>query len=76
LLVLGLVDGRILYDSMWNLTHPINATYENFYNFLNCLHISPCFGWMNSDEATRNLTTEKAMELNAVYVKLIATNTF
>lgn len=75
-LVLGLVDGRILYNSMWNQTHPINTTYVDFYDFLNCLSISPCFGYMNSNESIRNLTTEKAMELNAVYVKLIAENKF
>lgn len=31
------------------------------------MQISPCFGWMNSDEYWRNATTQRAMELNDVY---------
>jgi len=76
---IGLVDGRILYDSMGDRIHPIGSTnknvkYSDFYDFLNCLGISPCFGWMNSDPYWRNVTTERAMELNQVYRDLV-TNT-
>jgi len=38
IVVSGLGDGRVLYDSMWNLTHPIGGfTYSTLYDFLNCL---------------------------------------
>jgi acyloxyacyl hydrolase len=78
---MGLVDGRILYDSMATRIHPIGSldndvTYSKFYDYLNCLEISPCFGWMNSDEYWRNATTERAMELNAVYQQIIKNHTF
>jgi len=76
---IGLVDGRILYNTMGKRVHPIgslhnNVLYSDFYDFLNCLGISPCWGWMNSDEKARNFTTQNAMKLNEV-LKQVATNT-
>jgi len=78
---LGLADGRILYDTMYDRIHPIGSyfkdvTYSQFYDFLNCLQISPCHGWMNSDSYWRNVTTERAFELNDVYKAIVANNTF
>jgi acyloxyacyl hydrolase len=42
--LVGLVDGRILYESMGHRVHPIGATeknvlYSDFYDFLNCLGV-------------------------------------
>ena len=68
----GLVDGRVLWDNMHNRTHPIGTTYECFYNYLNCLHISPCWVWMNSNESVRNEGSKRAAELSAVYSKIIS----
>jgi acyloxyacyl hydrolase len=56
--IMGLVDGRILYEAMANLIHPIGSTfndvtYAQFYDYMNCLGISPCFGWMNTDATVR-----------------------
>jgi len=78
---LGLVDGRILYDTMSERVHPIGSTdnnvlYKTFYDYLNCLFISPCFGWMNSDEFWRNATTQRAMELNQMFKLVIANHTY
>ena len=42
---IGLAEGEILWNTMWNRTHPIGCTYEDVYDFLNCLEISPCWGW-------------------------------
>ena len=52
--LMGLADGRILYEAMANRTHPLgmwfnNMDYTALYNYLNCLQISPCSGWMNSN---------------------------
>jgi len=57
---------------MHDRIHPIGAyrgdvTYAQFYDFFNCLEVSPCFGWMNSNATWRNLTSERAFELNVVY---------
>ena len=78
---MGLVDGRVLYDSLHDHVHPIGSlrndvTYAQFYDYFNCLQISPCFGWMNSNETWRNRTTERAMQLNDAFRKLIANETF
>lgn len=81
LVAYGVADGRILYNSLYNRIHPIGSlhqdvTYANFYDFLNCLQISPCFGWMNTNETWRNRTTERAMELNSALQKLLNDMTF
>ena len=41
---------------MHNRTHPLGITYEAMYDYLNCLGISPCAGWMNSNATIRNNT--------------------
>jgi len=77
----GLVDGRILYDSMHNRIHPVGSvkndiTYKKVYDFLNCLQVNPCWGWLNSDPYWRDATTQRAFELNDVYKKIVATKTY
>ncbi len=57
--LIPLVDGRILFDTMHDLIHPIgqlhqDVTYKDFYDYLNCLEISPCAGWMNSNKTIRD----------------------
>ena len=46
----GLADGRVLWDFMSERIHPLgeyrsDVTYEDVYEYLNCLQISPCHGW-------------------------------
>lgn len=77
----GLVDGRALFDLLGNRVHPVGSlhsdvTYSQFYDYFNCLQISPCFGWMNSNETWRNRTTERAMELNKAFKRVVAENQF
>lgn len=77
----GLVDGRILFDILANRIHPIGSlhkdvTYAQVYDYLNCLQISPCFGWLNSNETWRNLTTGRAEQLNTAFKSVVANNTF
>ena len=76
LFMLGLGDGSVLYDNLHNETHPLNVTYENVYDFLNCLKISPCWGWLNKNETVRNFTTERAKNLSKVYNEIIKEHTF
>jgi acyloxyacyl hydrolase len=67
LFILGLADGRILYDRLAERNHPIGVTYKKVYDLLNCLDKSPCWGWMNSNQTVRELTTQHAVKLNQVY---------
>eukprot|EP00919_Chromeraceae_sp_WS-2016_P064663 GHVR01153159.1.p1 GENE.GHVR01153159.1~~GHVR01153159.1.p1 ORF type:complete len:105 (-),score=3.74 GHVR01153159.1:1615-1929(-) len=60
LMIFGLGDGDLLYKNLHNETHPLNVTYSTVYDFLNCLKISPCWGWLNSNDTVRKFTTERA----------------
>ena len=71
---LGLADGRVLYDTTHTRTHPIGLPYPAVYDYLNCNQISPCAGWLNSNETIRNATSQRAAELTAVYDSIIAVN--
>lgn len=51
--------------------HPLNVTYETVYNFLNCLKISPCWGWLNSNATVRRFTTDRAKNLTKMYQEII-----
>lgn len=76
MIVTGLANGSILYDTLSNKMNPFGVPYPVFYDFLNCLEISPCWGWMNSDKSARDGTTARAMELNKAYLELIEQNKF
>jgi acyloxyacyl hydrolase len=71
LLVLGLADGDVLYDNLHDDIHPLNVTYSTIYDFLNCLNISPCWGWLNSNDTVRKFTTERADNLSKMYQEII-----
>ena len=71
LVMLGLGDGDVLYDNLHADIHPLNVTYGNVYDFLNCLEISPCWGWLNSNETVRKFTTERAKNLSKVYNEIL-----
>jgi len=68
---LGIIDGRILYNVLNGLIHPLGVPYSDFYDYLNCFDTSPCWGWMNSNSTVRDLTWAHVVALNAVYSKII-----
>lgn len=70
-LMVGLVDGRVLYDTMHDVQHPIGAKTKDVYEYLNCNDETPCKGWLNSNETFRNVTSEWAFSLNAQYEAII-----
>jgi acyloxyacyl hydrolase len=72
LIILGLGDGDLLYENLHDSTHPLNVTYSDVYDFLNCLNISPCWGWLNSNDTVRDFTTRRAQNLSKVYQDIIA----
>jgi acyloxyacyl hydrolase len=76
MIVIGVADGRTLYDTLHDKIHPLGVSYPVFYDYLNCNVKSPCSGWMNNDASTRDSTTFRAQELNAVYKEIIATHKF
>ena len=46
------------------------------YDFLNCLKISPCWGWLNSNETIRKFATDRAKNLSKVYQKVLDEHTY
>uniref|UniRef100_H2ZEF6 Saposin B-type domain-containing protein n=1 Tax=Ciona savignyi TaxID=51511 RepID=H2ZEF6_CIOSA len=80
-LLVGLADGRVLWDTLNNRIHPIgklnsDVTYKNLYDYLNCLEVSPCTGWMNSNETLRNITSQRAQELSDQAKNIAETESF
>ena len=73
---LGLVDGRVLYENMHALQHPLGSTYKELYGFLSCLGLNPCWGWLNSNSTWRDATTAHAEQLNSVYQDIAASQNF
>ncbi len=56
--------------------HPVGTDYNTLYDFLNCVHNSPCWGWMNSNSTVRDFTSSRAAELSAIYPEIIATQSY
>jgi len=73
---LALFNGELLYDTMHDQQHPIGPSYSQVYDWLNCMQESPCWGWLNSDPAARQMATDRATQLNAVYTDISTTETF
>lgn len=73
---LALFNGELLYDTMHDQQHPLGPSYANVYDWMNCMGESPCWGWLNSDADARKSATERAKQLNDVYVDIAATTTF
>jgi acyloxyacyl hydrolase len=67
----GLAQGSMLYDFVANATHPLGVSYPAFYDWLNCMSQSPCWGWMNTNQTVRDTTTKIAYDLSQVYDKII-----
>eukprot|EP00761_Pharyngomonas_kirbyi_P003171 gb/GECH01003175.1/.p1 GENE.gb/GECH01003175.1/~~gb/GECH01003175.1/.p1 ORF type:complete len:556 (+),score=145.26 gb/GECH01003175.1/:1-1668(+) len=72
----GLVDGRILWNSMAHKTHPLGVSYSDFYQFLSCTGANPCQTWLTPDEATRNATSARAAELSKIMADVAANHHF
>jgi acyloxyacyl hydrolase len=73
---LGLVDGRVLWDTTSSQIHPIGVSYPAIYEYLSCNSATPCWGWLNSNETWRNFTSERAQNLTNVYDTIISTQTY
>jgi len=54
-----------------NVLYRGDVTYEAFYSFMDCMKVSPCPGWMTSNETRRNETSERAAELSEALKKVL-----
>ena len=69
---LALFNGEILYDTTHAQTHPLGTTYSSVYDWMICLQVTPCYGWLNSNADIRKQTSAHANMLNVQYVKIQA----
>ncbi|XP_019638281.1 PREDICTED: acyloxyacyl hydrolase-like [Branchiostoma belcheri] len=79
--VSGLANGSLLYANVHDRIHPLGSlrndiTYTDFYNYMNCLEISPCSGWLTDNSTLRYLTTKRAFELNDVLRNITANSRY
>ena len=68
----GLVDGRVLFDTTSSQIHPLGVPYPDLYEALSCNGANPCWGWLNTNETWRNFTSARAANLTAVYDEIIS----
>ncbi|XP_063218353.1 acyloxyacyl hydrolase-like [Bacillus rossius redtenbacheri] len=79
--LIGLVDGGMIYDIMADRLHPIgqlngDVHYRELYRWFNCMEIGPCYGWLNENATLRKLTTKVALQLNARLKDVATTEKF
>ena len=72
---MGLIDGSILYKAMAKRFHPLgllnqDLTYDDVYEWFNCMEIGPCHGWMTNNATLRKITTEHAKKLSEILLKI------
>lgn len=77
----GLPDGGFLWDHLHDRYHPLgqlneDVTYDQFYSFLSCLQVTPCHGWMSSNQTLRTLTSERAEQLSNTLKKIATSKKF
>ncbi|KAL9651287.1 hypothetical protein ABK040_001240 [Willaertia magna] len=73
---IGLAQGGYLYQTLQNETHPLGVKYPQMYDYLNCMGSNPCWGWMNTNQTIRDITSQHAALLSTVYNKIIQKYTF
>jgi len=75
LVSLGLVNGSLITEAVKGKTHPVGVSYNDFYDYLNCMDLDLCWGYLNSNSTIIEQTTQKAMELNQVYKEIFSNYT-
>ncbi|CAF0927615.1 unnamed protein product [Didymodactylos carnosus] len=68
-LATGLANGSTLYELLHDRIHPFGRvgtpfTYKQIYSYLSCLQISPCAGWLTSNDSLCASITQRAFELS------------
>lgn len=74
--LIGLVDGRILWNTMHDKPHPLGLTYGELYEFLHEVQGNPCRTWLTADENSRTRASERAVELSAILKEIATTKQY
>jgi len=73
LLVMGLINASFVYQTMWNLTHPLGVKYWQWYNYLTCLGLNPCQGWLTTNATLREEAAIRASQLSSTAQQVVQT---
>jgi len=76
LLIMGLVDGRVLWNLNSEREHPLKVKYKNVYAFLTCNDANPCQTWLTLNETIRNQCSFRAEELSNTTEKIVKEHKF
>jgi acyloxyacyl hydrolase len=74
--MVGLVDGRILWNTMYDRRHPLGLTYAEFYQFLDSMDGNPCRTWLTSDATSRDKASARAQELSLILQEIAKTQKY
>lgn len=75
-MLLGLVDGRILWNVMSTRMHPLGITYADLYEFLHNIGGNPCRTWLTPDADSRDKASERSRELSMVLKDIAQTQKY
>lgn len=75
-MLVGLVDGRILWNVLNDRMHPLGITYAELYEFLQSMGKNPCRTWLTPDAASRDQASARAGELSAILADIVKTKTY
>ena len=59
-------QGTLLFDTTAEAIHPLGTPYPAFYEYMSCMGVNPCWGWLNTNASWRNATQARADQLNQV----------
>ncbi|XP_034243237.1 acyloxyacyl hydrolase-like [Thrips palmi] len=78
IILLGLVNGSFIYDTLAERLHPLgeyhgDVKYKDVFKWFECMQITPCRGWLSDQKDLRDATTKRALELTHM-MKYIASS--
>ena len=65
-------QGTLLFDTTAEAIHPLGTPYPAFYEYMSCMGVNPCWGWLNTNATWRNATQARADQLNQEYGRIVA----
>ena len=71
-ILIGLAQGTLLFDTTAEAIHPLGTPYPAFYEYMSCMGVNPCWGWLNTNATWRNATQARADQLNQEYGRIVA----
>lgn len=74
--MLGLVDGRILWNVLHDRIHPLGITYGELYEFLHNMNCNPCRTWLTPDESSRDKASEHSKKLSSILEEIVKTKKY